>query len=104
MPLASLQTRQGVSFSSSRSHTAGILDELAVNLPRRSLTVCHPVQIRLITMTLGGESYLNFMGNEFGCAPSLSSCHSEAAAPKRQHLDCCHRCQSFDADCTAAGA
>ena len=24
--------------------------------------------IRLITMTLGGESYLNFMGNEFGCA------------------------------------
>ena len=22
--------------------------------------------IRLLTMTLGGESYLNFMGNEFG--------------------------------------
>ena len=22
--------------------------------------------VRLLTMTLGGESYLNFMGNEFG--------------------------------------
>ncbi len=25
-----------------------------------------PQMIRLITVTLGGESYLNFMGNEFG--------------------------------------
>lgn len=25
-------------------------------------------------MTLGGESYLNFMGNEFGCALPTGSC------------------------------
>ncbi len=28
--------------------------------------LCSPPQVRLITMSLGGESYLNFMGNEFG--------------------------------------
>jgi hypothetical protein len=27
---------------------------------------CGFQMIRLVTMTLGGESYLNFMGNEFG--------------------------------------
>ena len=35
--------------------------------------------IRLITLTLGGESYLNFMGNEFGhpvrCCALLCTLH-----------------------------
>lgn len=31
--------------------------------------------IRLITMGLGGEGYLNFMGNEFGHPGDVSSFH-----------------------------
>ena len=43
--------------------------------------------IRLITLTLGGESYLNFMGNEFGhpvrcCAPYTSAPPSSASLEK----------------------
>jgi hypothetical protein len=30
--------------------------------------------IRLVTLTLGGESYLNFMGNEFGRLFSKEAC------------------------------
>jgi hypothetical protein len=54
------------------SHTAGIFHERPVSPSIWILTAVHAAQIRLITMTLGGESYLNFMGNEFGCA--LSNC------------------------------
>jgi hypothetical protein len=86
--LASLQTLQGVSHSSSRSHTAGIFHERPVNPSIWILTVVHAAQIRLITMTLGGESYLNFMGNEFGCALSHLCCPADLRLLHRSGSTC----------------
>ena len=40
----------------------------------RRLTSALLLQIRMITLVLGGEGYLNFMGNEFGHPGETSPC------------------------------